>query len=149
MDNKCWSYSTHEVFWQAPDVALFATTLLLESGGEGEAGQEAVAQVIMNRISDERKRYGNTFKEVILRKYAFSCFNSNESKKAKKAILEIYQHGAIMDMVFQFMHDLNTCLVVKDATHYYNPKLANPKWADSEQMKFIIEIGNHVFMRED
>ncbi len=147
--NNCWSHETHEVFWVALAGALFATTILLEAGGEPELGKQAVAQVVMNRVNDKRQRYGNSLKEVILRKYAFSCFNLDGLKKAKKVLSGIYQNGAIMDIAFEFVHNITTCPAVKDATHYYNPKLANPKWADSEQMKFVIEIGNHVFMRED
>ncbi|MBV6342484.1 cell wall hydrolase [Candidatus Magnetobacterium casense] len=145
---NCWTHKTHDAFLQSPEVSLLATTMLLEAGGEGELGMEAVAQVIMNRVYDERKRYGNTLKEVILRKKQFSCFNSDVLEKAKKALLEIYNHDSLVDMAYQFCHNLRTCPAVKAATHYYNPKLANPKWADSPGMAFVKQIGNHIFMKE-
>ncbi|KJU87650.1 Cell wall hydrolase, SleB domain protein [Candidatus Magnetobacterium bavaricum] len=127
---------------------LLATTILCEAGGENELGKQAVAQVIMNRVSDKRKRYGNGLHEVILRKFAFSYLNKAGFEKAKKALATIFHHGEITDMAFQFLYNLQICPAVKGATHYFNPNLATPEWADSEQMKRIIQIGDHVFYEE-
>ncbi|MBF0608986.1 MAG: cell wall hydrolase [Candidatus Magnetobacterium sp. LHC-1] len=143
---NCWSYETHKTFLVASHPVLLATTMLLEAGGEGEIGMEAVAQVIMNRINDERKRYGNTLVEVILRKKQFSCFNLDVLEKAKKVLYNVNED--LTRIAFGFIHGNITCPAVKAATHYYNPKLANPKWADSPGMAFVKQIGNHIFMKE-
>ncbi|MBV6340182.1 cell wall hydrolase [Candidatus Magnetobacterium casense] len=127
---------------------LLATTILCEAGGEPELGKQAVAQVVMNRSNDKKHRYGNGLKEVILHRYAFSYLNPDGLIKAEKMLAGIYQHGALMDMAFQFLHNLTTCSVVKGATHYYNPQLASPMWAQRKQMMFVAEIDNHRFYQE-
>ncbi|MBF0607694.1 MAG: cell wall hydrolase [Magnetococcales bacterium] len=146
--NSCWSYETHDNFWVTSPASLLATTILCEAGGENELGKQAVAQVVMNRVNDERKRYGNGIKEVILRRYAFSYLNPAVIEKAKKILAGIFHHGAIMDMALQFLHKLDNCPAVKGATHYFNPKHAQPEWAKSDKMKFVTKIGNHLFYQE-
>ncbi|KJU82204.1 hypothetical protein MBAV_005603, partial [Candidatus Magnetobacterium bavaricum] len=69
-------------------------------------------------------------------------------EKAKKALAEIFKYGEITDMAYQFLHNLTTCPAVKNATLYFNPKLADPAWAISKQTKLIIKIGDHVFYKE-
>ncbi|KJU84710.1 cell wall hydrolase SleB, partial [Candidatus Magnetobacterium bavaricum] len=91
--SKCWTKDTHRVFWDATPSMLLATTILCEAGGESELGKQAVAQVVMNRVNDPRKRYGNEIHEVILRKYAFSYLNKAGLEKAKKALAEIFKYG--------------------------------------------------------
>lgn len=81
--NKKYNFSEHEM-------DLFYRVVYAESGNENYEGQLAVANVILNRIEDER--FPNTLKGVVYQKYQFESVSSNmlydrtPSNTTKKAV---------------------------------------------------------------
>lgn len=129
------------------DLADMAATIFGEAGGEGYQGKIAVGNVVKNRMklgdaSVADVVYGSSSKK----NGQFSIFNNSrgysaieraakdnskawqDSVRAAKAVLE----GKVKD---------NT----KGATHYYNPKRANPRWKSSGEK--TATIGNHTFRK--
>lgn len=126
-------------------IDLLARTIYGESRGEGVEGMQAVANVIMNRVNAGRW-YGRTVSEVVLKPFAFSCWNENDPnynlvkkvdenntgfKWAKSIAIDAY-NGKLAD-------------ITKGATHYHAAGFT-PYWAGS--MTKTVIIGNHVFYKE-
>jgi spore germination cell wall hydrolase CwlJ-like protein len=66
------------------DRGIFAGTLWGEAGGEGLAGQIAVAWTICNRVNDGKAMswWGGGYAGVCQKPYQFSCWNKNDSNFA-------------------------------------------------------------------
>lgn len=62
------------------DIDTMARTMVGEARGEGLIGMQAVANVILNRVSKE-SWYGLTPTEVCRKPYQFSCWNKNDPNK--------------------------------------------------------------------
>lgn len=75
------------------EIMVVAATLCGEAGGEGVAGLEAVAEVIVQRM-EERKQDAI---KVCLDKYQFSCANG----KSAKDLVRIYQKHPRFDSAIQ------------------------------------------------
>lgn len=113
---------------------LLALTLYFEAGNQSHEGKVAVAQVIMQRVYDTK----GTVESVVRKPKQFSCWNDRHGEdvlvKPNKAIYEC-------------MKIAEGCLSGKIQpsgwTHYYNPKLARPKWA--KKMTNKKKIGDHIF----
>lgn len=118
---------------------VVADTLYMEARGEGESGLLAVATVIYNRAGGKADK----MEVVCLKPKQFSCWNDSKTraiapkndfdKKAYKLCLQIEKE--LLNGKFEPQGDW---------THYYNPKLCNPKWAGG---KAKTKIGNHTFLR--
>jgi len=57
------------------DLEILARTIQCEAGGEGTAGMQAVASVIMNRVNITYGEYAplSTVREVVFQQYQFTC----------------------------------------------------------------------------
>jgi len=116
-----------------------------EADNEPLLGKVAVAQVIKNRMADER--WPDAWKEVMLQPWQFSCFLPAFLRP------EIFEHRwhslAWRECRFAAFGVYNGYLrdVTKGANHYYNPKLVQktPKWARGEDP--VVEIGQHLFFK--
>lgn len=126
---------------------FIARTIFGEASGEGARGMQAVANVIMNRVK-AGSWYGTTPKDVVLKKYQFSCWNDGDPNKprilaataADKAfsnaqlIASAAYHGTLPD-------------ITNGATHYYAYKsIKAPSWVN--KMTYTTTIGNHKFYKE-
>jgi len=111
-----------------------AMTLYCEAASEGEIGMRAVASVIYNEAS----RTGKDYTAVCQNPRRYSCwrdidaFQIDETSGAWKTARKLARQMVIRE----FRPDGTW-------THYYNPRLANPNWADL--MINVSEIGNHRF----
>ena len=134
---------------------VIAACLVLEAGGEGKTGMQAVMNVITNRAKGGSKGF---YLQVVKEKQ-FSCINSarwgeflntqalnaNIIGKAKKSpawkvaveIVDSAFSGSLSD-------------VTGGATHYYSTKVYKnghkPDWADAFQQTKV--IGRHLFLRD-
>lgn len=67
------------------DLNLLASTLFGEARGDiqpfGTRPLQAICHVIQNRVN-ARSRYGNTWREVILKPKQFSCWNEDDPNRA-------------------------------------------------------------------
>lgn len=124
------------------EITLLTMCVYGEARGEVYEGKLAVAQVIMNRVA-KGGWYGKSIKDVVLKPYQFSCFNTwdpnfpklfqpnkNLWKQCFKAAWNAYS---------EMMAD-----PTDGATHYCVYKI-NPPWIRA--MEETNRIGNHKFFR--
>ena len=124
------------------DTDVLARTLVGEARGEGHAGMECVANVIMNRCAVTKayvKKYGRyhplfgdgTPASACLKPWQFSCWNANDPNRA---IIEALGEDK---SIFREALEISRKAVAGDladrtdgATHYYARSLKTPpKWA--------------------
>lgn len=122
-----------------------------EARGESLVGQIAVNHVVLNRA-----KYGSgSVKKEILKKAAFSWTNNKNKKIEALALEKTFCNGVEnldINRLRKFkkygssMIAVTLSLFTKDMTygsnHYYNPRIAFPKWANSG---YSVSIGNHDF----
>lgn len=133
---------------QLSDIDILARTIYGEARGEKIGGMEAVASVILNRVKRAEKRngrywWGNTVRDVCLKKWQFSCWNENDPNRQK--ILSV----STKNRAFQICHRIARRALagtLKDptdgATHYHAGGIF-PPWARGRM--YTAEFGNHQF----
>ena len=145
---------------------LLAMLVWGEARGETTEGQLAVAHVPLTRLKDRianKRKYGNSLREIILTPFQFSCFNTNDPNRAKLlrpvegeglALWAACWSTAVAAMSGQSENP------APGATHYVVRRLwsrpsavgRRPKWFEESCIKsgktsFIASIGSHVFAR--
>lgn len=129
------------------ETEILAKTLYGEARGEGLSGIEAVANVIMNRVRHAQKYkgfwWGKTVKEVCLKPFQFSCWNTNDPN------CDLLKKDLSQDSVFDIcrrvaVRAINGLLKdnTKGATHYHTLNV-NPSWAS--KLTPCAQIGQHLF----
>lgn len=128
---------------------VLARTMWGEARGEGSAGMQAVAAVVMNRvaIADRRGGYwwGNGIVQVCQKPYQFSCWNKDDANFRKVVAVDEgdAQFAAAARMARQFVagrgHD-----PTNGATHYHAAGIA-PYWVKGHKPAAV--IGRHIFYR--
>lgn len=129
-----------------PIEELLARVIWGEARNQGLPGMVAVACTIINRVQDDKRRFGATMLNVICRPYAFSCLLENDPNLPKllnapgEPISEcrIIARLALDDL-------LND--PTGGATHYHT-EAVDPSWAKKEWMIYLKTIGDHKFYRE-
>ena len=137
----------------AESILCLALNVYFESKNQSFIGQVAVAQVVMNRVRDDR--YPNTVCEVVKQgptyswkpdypvrnRCQFSWYCDGKSDKAK-------EKGAweTAVMVARGVYYGNLDDFVEGATHYH-AHYVNPSWAESKT--YITRIDDHIFYRWD
>lgn len=124
-----------------------ARTIYGEARGEKSQGMQAVANVIMNRVK-AGSWYGTTPKDVVLKKYQFSCWNDSDPNKAKiLAATAADPVFANAQKIAQAAYRGTLPDITGGATHYYAYKsIAAPSWVN--KMTYTTTIGNHKFYKE-
>lgn len=129
---------------------VLARTIWGEARGQGQAGMEAVASVVLNRVAVAKERggrywWGNDIVSVCQKPYQFSCWNRTDPNY-KKLI-------AVTDANIHFVTSLRIARravagVIADrtggATHYHTTAIL-PYWAQGQ--KPTVTIGDHIFYR--
>lgn len=119
------------------EFSILARTIQGEAGGETEAGQIAVAEVIFNRMT----QWDEPLSHIVLAKGQFDVWSNKKllrkisgnkkqflhSKDIARKAISLYKNG----------HDIS-----KGAT-FYCRKDKHPRWAKS--MKQVAQIGAHKF----
>lgn len=153
----------------ADQVHCLAKNIYFEARGESVNGKVAVANVTMNRVA--HRKFPNTVCEVVEQavysrwwkenhnrlvpvkwKCQFTWFCDGKSDNIRltdsrgnviKTNLDAWQDSIniAVEAVKQQLPD-----TTNGATHYYNPSLADPNWADHYQHVAVIE--NHSFHRK-
>ena len=120
---------------------IIADTLYMEARGEGEHGQRAVASVIYNRAHGKAEN----MESVCLKPKQFSCWNGKASKRVKIAPKNALDRQAYIIALKIEKELLNGNFApLGEWTHYYNPRLCSPKWAQGVP---YVKIGNHNFLK--
>lgn len=129
------------------DVLILARTIFGEARGEPEDGQEAVAEVVLNR--SKSGRYPSSVTEVCLQPSQFSCWNASDPNR--KRIIGLMPNAG--DERFE------KCLAIAAAAlagqhrqlsakvlHYHATSISSPSWVrDSPQRVMERKIGHHLF----
>ena len=121
---------------------IAARTVWQEARGEPEEGQRAVAHVIVNRMHS--RRWGNSLASVCLWDRQFSGWNSGDPNRIAACVLSDDSPVLIKFRDFISKAMSGEADPTGGATHYFNPKLADPPWAKDQPYK---EIGNHRFLK--
>ncbi|MFH6786321.1 cell wall hydrolase [Methylobacterium sp. MA0201] len=121
---------------------LMIRTVYGEAGGERAEGQEAVANVIRNRILSGR--YGGNYQDVVTAPRQFSVWNPGDPAGARARALspdsdEYRRTGEIVNKVYLS----EAADPTRGATNYYNPRAADPAWGRT--LGNVTDIGNHRF----
>lgn len=125
-------------------------TILGEAANQGALGQAGVAQSIMNRSQKNPDSIIDPV-DVVMKDYAYSTWNSpgqggNNPTK--------YQPGdpayEQAEQIFRDVRD-NAYDFTGGATHYYNPDIVSPNWADpkvagTERKYDAIDIEDHRYL---
>jgi uncharacterized protein (TIGR02594 family) len=137
------------------DVLILARTLYGEARGEfnadgqGDKAVEAVANVVLNRVA-KKFRGRTTVRDVCLHRKQFSCWNGNDTNRAK-----------IMNLVKGSDPVFDRCLAVATraikgqfpdhtdgALHYFATRIPKPDWVvNSPKAKPTLKIGGHIFYK--
>ena len=123
---------------------LFCLSLILyhEARGEPRVGQLAVAEVVLNRVMDNR--YPNSVCEVMEQEhngvchFSFWCDGLSDNPENKELWEEI---NSTTKQLFYNYPGLN---LTQGATHYHHIEIY-PLWA--ENLTKIVRIENHIFYR--
>jgi spore germination cell wall hydrolase CwlJ-like protein len=110
---------------------------------------EAVANVVLNRVA-KKFRGRTTVRDVCLHRKQFSCWNGNDTNRAK-----------IMNLVKGSNPEFDRCLAVATraikgqfpdhtdgALHYFATRIPKPDWVvNSPKAKPTLKIGGHIFYK--
>ena len=150
-----------EYYYKQTEVDVLARTLWGEARGEGTAGMQAVAHVILNRVKiaqektkvesfgtseQERKKsywWGNNVIQVCQKPYQFSCWNRSDPNFRKlQALTEKDLYFATALRIARRVLIGATDDPTGGATHYHANNIT-PYWAVGEKPSAI--IGRHIF----
>lgn len=137
-------YETEDLESESEDI-LFARMIFGEGADCSKKEKIAIAYSAINR-----KKWGiGNLKKIILTPKAYSCFNKDDDnlKRVKNPLQ--YDDAEIFENCLKIARGvLNRDY--KDptdgATHYFNPKLSNPEWANKME-KTYFEGMKHIFCK--
>ena len=126
-------------------IDTMARTIWGEARNQGLAGQQAVANVIMNRVK-KGGWYGATPAEVCKKKYQFSCWLPSDPNYKKLIAVDESdrQFAQCVDVARKAINGAigdNT----GGATEYHT-KAIKPNW-DYSKLKKTASIGDHIFYK--
>lgn len=138
-----------KAFQRELEADTLARTLWGEARGEGPAGMEAVASVVLNRVASAQQMggywWGNTIIQVCQKPYQFSCWVRADPNYRR--IVEVDERDIHFATAVRIARRA-IAGTLKDstdgATHYHAYGLS-PAWARGHKPKAV--IGRHVFYR--
>ncbi len=126
-------------------IDYMARTMWGEARGEGATGMRAVGHVIMNRVK-AGSWYGATPKDVVLKKWQFSCWNADDPNRPKLlAVTTADSNFALAQSLAKAIYAGTMPDITNGATNYLALGSLSkvPSWAS--KMTQVAEIGNHTF----
>lgn len=127
-------------------IHCMAENLYFEARGEPRLGQIAVNNVVMNRVNDPAKRFGNTPCEVISQ----ITFNKRKKKVCqfswkceKNKIIRDHEKFLALKNLSHYTYNGAFEDITKGAK-FYHATYVNPKW----NLERVTKIGQHIFYRE-
>lgn len=135
------------------DVLFMAATMWGEARSEGLKGMEAVGHVIKNRLEHKRDFGGDTVKDVVLKRKAFSCWNKNDPNYAKIKEVENMKAGSPSHRMFMQAQRIAEEILSGASTDptkgslFYHTDAFEPYWA--KDAKPVAKVGSHLFYRVD
>lgn len=125
--------------WDGYNQFLLALTMWREARGEGAEGMKAVGCVIRNRA------HNGTWSQVMTAKWQFSSLTApGDPMLVQWPVQEDAQFLMAMSLAAGIY--LGTIPDSTDgATHYFNPNVVKPKWAQT--LTKVVTIGHHDFYK--
>lgn len=123
------------------DLHILALTVWGEARGESKKGQQAVAEVILNRAKDSR--WPNAVADVCRQRWQFSAWNPDDPNRVKMEYLSL--SDITLRRAYRAALDaMEGAGIARNANHYFAPgTIAMPGWA--KDMELVAEIGRHQF----
>ena len=138
-------------FAEDSDEVLLARMLFGEARNCTDLEKIAVAYTAINRANDGKKWNGTNLKEVLLKKWQYSCFNENDPNREKLMDPQVYDSESWDDCLKIAREVLAGKYkdITNGATHYHTLN-TSPKWSKSPKMKKIgrIDGSKHEFYKE-
>ena len=123
------------------NLEILAEAIYFEARGEPVACQIIVAQVILNRVSQER--YPDTIQEVVHQRnnnnvcqYSYFCDGKPDILVDTRAEIAAYQAAS-------FALEQDALDFSEGSDHYYAHEIVRPYWAS--HMKNVFVCGGHTF----
>jgi N-acetylmuramoyl-L-alanine amidase len=126
------------------DDALAAVTIFQEAEGELYVGKLAVAEVIRNRMA-QRYQSDGTVAGTVARPLQFSGWNASAPNRVRSLVADDTD-PEVADCIKAWAEAKTGSDVARGATLYFNPRLAQPSWANRVQI--VAAIGNHQFFKD-
>ena len=129
-------------------------TVYCEARSESDEGQQAVAEVILNRWNSYK--YPSTICGVIRDHKQFSCWNDKAEENYKKTI-NAFAHPTKQELAVIMQVQENTHkaiqgfgglagLVLPPETDHYHTRQVDPYWNDCAEQ--VATIDNHIFYKD-
>jgi N-acetylmuramoyl-L-alanine amidase len=130
-------------------IDTLARTIWGEARGEGAAGMQAVAAVILNRLSITKKSggywWGDNLIEICRKPYQFSCWNENDPNLKKlQAVDDRDLHFATALRLARRAVTTGLTDPTNGATHYHAAGIT-PYWSKNEKPCAV--LGRHIFYK--
>ncbi|MGZ9109332.1 MAG: cell wall hydrolase [Micavibrio sp.] len=130
-------------------IDILARTIWGEARGEGAAGMQAVAAVILNRLAIAKKSggywWGDNLIEICRKPYQFSCWNENDPNLKKlQAVDERERHFSTALRLARQAVTIGLTDPTNGATHYHAAG-TDPYWARNEKPCAV--LGRHIFYK--
>jgi uncharacterized protein (TIGR02594 family) len=128
------------------DILTLARTIFGEARGEPNAGREAVAHVVINRVNSHR--FKDTVQGVCLQPRQFSCFNVGDPNRPIILAQDLASGDPVFKECIATAQRVSEGAVADNtggATHYYAKTIAAPSWTIGAT--FTVEIGVHRFYK--
>ncbi len=140
-----------KAFYDEIAIDTLARTLWGEARGEGSAGMQAVAHIVLNRLAISKKmgRYwwGNDVVQICQKPFQFSCWNKDDPNRGKLITLnadnDIYFVTARRIARRAITGALGSDITM-GATHYHAKGIV-PYW--SKDQSPVTQLGAHIFYR--
>lgn len=131
------------------DEALAVITIRQEAEAEDYKGKVAVGEVIRTRTRTGYQSDG-TVRGTILKPWQFSGWNQDGADRLRAIIMSLamYPEAIVNKECIDAWHESIGTDFTKKANLYFNPRLANPPWANHPRVVFVERIGGHDFYRE-
>ena len=134
-------------------IACLATAIYFEARGEPMVGQVAVAQVIMNRVYDER--FPNSICDVVTQgeyyswnksmpiknRCQFSFWCDGKPENMKDEIARQWAYNVAEATIVSTFYD-----TTEGATHYHADYVI-PDWSTNANFTKTVQINAHIFYR--
>ena len=130
-------------------VDVLARTIWGEARNEGQAGMEAVACVVLNRVAVAKKHggywWGRDVASVCLKPFQFSCWNMNDPNRPRLiAVTEKNIYFATCLRIARRAVAGSLADATCGATHYHTVDIL-PRWAVGQMP--CARIGHHIFYK--
>jgi len=125
------------------DLLHLAKTIYGEARGESIETMFAVGWVIRNRL--QAKRYGGTYKDVVLQPKQFSCWNKDDHNyKVIKGVIKGRLWEVCIGVAIVVMQSAEKHNPVVGVKHYYDKSLDSnpPYWAEEGEYMAVYGVNN-------